>query len=245
MRRILGRIVHNWPLKLAAVGLATLMYGGLALSQNTQTYPGNVPVRVINQPPDTVLLAAPEPVKTIRYFAPSGVPVAASSFVATVDLEGVVPKDGLATAPIQVVAVDGRIRVLGYDPPVASIAAGAADLEGGRRPRRAWRRARRPDPRRDEGGPGSGSPCPAPESIIVRVVAVRADVLIQTAGLRHRPGRPAHPGRQPRERDEPGRCLAGERPGGHRGVVRPPEPDPAGQPDHHRPAGRRVRDRIR
>ena len=122
MRRILGRIVHNWPLKLAAIGLATLMYGGLALSQNTQTYSGNVPVRVINQPPDTVLLAAPEPVKAIRYFAPSDVPVAAGSFVATVDLDGVVPKDGLATAPIQVTAVDGRIRVLGYDPPVASIA---------------------------------------------------------------------------------------------------------------------------
>ena len=54
MRRILRRIVHNWPLKLAAVGLATLMYGGLALSQNTQTYPGEVPVRVVNQPPNTV-----------------------------------------------------------------------------------------------------------------------------------------------------------------------------------------------
>ena len=36
MRRIVGIIVHNWPLKLAAIGLATLMYGGLALSQNTQ-----------------------------------------------------------------------------------------------------------------------------------------------------------------------------------------------------------------
>ena len=43
MRRILGRIVHNWPLKLAAVGLATLMYGGLAFSQNTQTYPRRDP----------------------------------------------------------------------------------------------------------------------------------------------------------------------------------------------------------
>ena len=116
MRRIVGIIVHNWPLKLAAIGLATVMYGGLALSQNTQTFTGGVPVRVINQPADTVLLAAPEPVKTVRYFAPNGVPVAASSFVATVDLEGVVPKDGLATAPIQVVAVDTRIRILGYDP---------------------------------------------------------------------------------------------------------------------------------
>ena len=41
---ILGRIVHNWPLKLAAVGLATLMYGGLAVSQNTQAFSGVIPV---------------------------------------------------------------------------------------------------------------------------------------------------------------------------------------------------------
>ena len=46
MRRVLGIIVHNWPLKLAAIGLATLMYGGLALSQNTQTFQGVVPVRL-------------------------------------------------------------------------------------------------------------------------------------------------------------------------------------------------------
>ena len=53
MRRIVGIIVHNWPLKLAAIGLATLMYGGLALSQNTQTFPGVIPVRYINEPKDT------------------------------------------------------------------------------------------------------------------------------------------------------------------------------------------------
>ena len=32
--RLLRLLVHNWPLKLAAVGLATLLYGGLVLSQN-------------------------------------------------------------------------------------------------------------------------------------------------------------------------------------------------------------------
>ena len=34
--RVLGIIVHNWPLKLAAIGLATLLYGGLVLSQSTR-----------------------------------------------------------------------------------------------------------------------------------------------------------------------------------------------------------------
>ena len=36
VRRILLRLVHNWPLKLAAVGLATLLYGGLVASQSTR-----------------------------------------------------------------------------------------------------------------------------------------------------------------------------------------------------------------
>ena len=53
MTRVLGVIVHNWPLKLAAVGLATLLYGGLVLSQSTQTLSGIVPVTVKVQPDDT------------------------------------------------------------------------------------------------------------------------------------------------------------------------------------------------
>ena len=44
--RVLGVVVHNWPLKLAAVGLATLLYGGLVLSQSTATLTGVVPVDV-------------------------------------------------------------------------------------------------------------------------------------------------------------------------------------------------------
>ena len=56
MKRLLGRIVHNWPLKVGAVALASLMYGGLALSQNTQTYPGVIPVQYVNQPTKTVIL---------------------------------------------------------------------------------------------------------------------------------------------------------------------------------------------
>ena len=43
--RLLGIIVHNWPLKLAAIGLATLLYGGLVLSQSTATLTGVGPGR--------------------------------------------------------------------------------------------------------------------------------------------------------------------------------------------------------
>ena len=38
MTRAIGFVVHNWPLKLAAIGLATLLYGGLVVSQNTETF---------------------------------------------------------------------------------------------------------------------------------------------------------------------------------------------------------------
>jgi YbbR domain-containing protein len=182
VRRILGRVVHNWPLKLAAIGLASLLYGGLALTQNTQTYVGIVPVRVVNQPRDTVLLANPAPVTSIRYFAPSGVPVAASSFVASVNLEGVVPKDGLATAPIQVVAVDGRIRILGYDPAAASI-----QLE----PLRSKEVPVKVEHGVVPDGLTLGETVVDPptvvvsgaESIVLRVDAARADVLIQPTGI--------------------------------------------------------------
>ena len=121
MRRILGRIFNNWPLKLAAVGLATLMYGGLALSQNTQTYLGVIQVQLVNQPPKTVVLAAPPPVTQIRYFAPNGVPVASSTFIATVDLNGTAGKTGIVSVPIDVTSPDPRIRVLGYEPSFAPV----------------------------------------------------------------------------------------------------------------------------
>ncbi len=121
MRRIFRRLLNNWPLKVAAVGLATLMYGGLALSQNTQVYAGGIQVRPVNVPPKTFILTGPQPVTTIRYFAPSGVPVAATSFVATVDLQGVPATGGFVTVPIDVKALDERIRILGYDPSLTSI----------------------------------------------------------------------------------------------------------------------------
>ena len=35
MTRYLRFLIHNWPLKLAAIVLATLLYGGLVLSQTT------------------------------------------------------------------------------------------------------------------------------------------------------------------------------------------------------------------
>jgi YbbR domain-containing protein len=119
--RIFRRLINNWPLKVAAVGLATLMYGGLALSQNTQQYTGGIQVRPVNVPPDTFILTGPAPVTTIRYFAASGVPVAATSFLATVDLQGVPATGSFVPVPIDVQALDERIRIISYEPSMTSI----------------------------------------------------------------------------------------------------------------------------
>jgi YbbR domain-containing protein len=121
VRRLFARIVHNWPLKLAAVGLATLMYGGLAVSQNTQAFSGVVPVRVENQPAGTVLLTRPDPVILVRYYAAPNVPVATSTFRATVDLSDVPPTGDVASVRIEVDSPDGRVRVLSFEPAFATV----------------------------------------------------------------------------------------------------------------------------
>ena len=182
MRRILGRIVHNWPLKLAAIGLATLMYGGLALSQNTETFTSPIPVRVINQPDNTVLLTQPEHVTLIRYFAPSDVPVGPSTFRAFIDLDGVPPTGQPISVHIEVDSPDGRIRVLSYEPAFATIQLDA--LTTNEVPVKVEHGAA---PAGLELGPVTVSPTTVTisgaASLVRQVVFARADVLIDPTGL--------------------------------------------------------------
>ena len=44
MRRVLDLVIRNWPLKLAAILLATFLYAGLVLSQSAQVWPGSIPI---------------------------------------------------------------------------------------------------------------------------------------------------------------------------------------------------------
>ena len=44
VRLVLAFILRNWPLKLGAVFLATVLYAGLVLAQNTRTFPARVPI---------------------------------------------------------------------------------------------------------------------------------------------------------------------------------------------------------
>jgi len=118
--RLTGLITHNWPLKLAAVALATLLYAGLALSQNARVWPGRVPIEAVNQPTGAFLLESLGDVTTIRYYAPADVAarISSSDFQALVDLSSVTPVQGGApvSVPVDVIALDPRIKVLDFSP---------------------------------------------------------------------------------------------------------------------------------
>jgi YbbR domain-containing protein len=114
--RVLQVLVHNWPLKLAAIGLATLLYGGLVFSQSTQSFPGSIPVEVRGYPDDTFLLTDPEPVTLVRYIAPSGVRPITSTFEAWIDISGIEPGSGPQSVPVTVESIDDRITVFGQEP---------------------------------------------------------------------------------------------------------------------------------
>ena len=121
MTRLLRVVVHNWPLKLAAIGLATLLYGGLILPQNALSLPGVIAVDGRDLPDDTFLLTAIEPVTEVRYFSPTGVPAIASSFEAWIDLGSVPVGSGPVTVPIQIRAIDERLTVVGSTPDVVTV----------------------------------------------------------------------------------------------------------------------------
>jgi hypothetical protein len=90
--RALALVVHNWPLKLAAIALATLLYVGVVLTQDVQRWTNRVPITPQSLAPDAVLVSiTPSEVTEIRYIAPSGVQVGAGTFTATVDLSAVDP----------------------------------------------------------------------------------------------------------------------------------------------------------
>lgn len=116
MTRILGLVVHNWPLKLAAVGLASLLYGGLVLSESAATLPVSIQIEIVGQPDDTFMLKALPPVDEIRYLSPSGVPAISSTFTAEVDVSGVTPGSGPVSLPVVVKSIDQRITVVDWSP---------------------------------------------------------------------------------------------------------------------------------
>jgi len=118
---LLVRLVYgNWPLKLAALGLATVLYAGVALSDSTRTWAGPVPIEVLRAPVGGALLELPGIVEEIRYQAPQEVAnqLGAHSFRASIDLSAVEPRVGAEPVPVavDVFPVDPRVRVVGHSP---------------------------------------------------------------------------------------------------------------------------------
>ena len=181
--RILALLVRNWPLKLAAVGLATLLYGGLVVSQSTRTLTDIViPIETIGQPADSFLLTSIDPVTEIRYFAPSGTRPLSSDFEASIDLSGIQPGSGPQRVPVNVISIDTRISIVGVQPDQVTV---NLDMVG----RRSVGVVVEHDPAPNGLELGDEAADPetvdvfGPASVIQRVVAARASVIIQESGI--------------------------------------------------------------
>jgi YbbR domain-containing protein len=122
--RIVRFIFRNWALKIGALLLAVILYVGMVALQSTQVWPGQVPITLVNQPANAVLIK-PETMPTvgsIRYIAPADVPVSKDSFSATIDLNGAkVDATAGTLVKVQLTAEDRRIQIIDYQPQQVSI----------------------------------------------------------------------------------------------------------------------------
>lgn len=123
MTRLLGLIVYNWPLKLAALALATLLYAGLIVSQNAQTIPVSVPIQAVNQQPNTITIGSLGDVTEVRYFVAdqSNVTITNANFTASVDLAKVEPGPQTQSVRVNVASADPRIQVISATPAFISV----------------------------------------------------------------------------------------------------------------------------
>lgn len=183
MPRVLRFLIHNWPLKLGAVVLATLLYGGLVLSQATQPFTSPVPIQIANAPADVIVLSGTGSVTGIRYVAPPdlGFRVDGTTFTASVDLSKVAATGGAVLVPVTVTAID-PVQVLDYEPRSISI---TVDRVG----------SKRVDVRAEllplPSGLDAGEPVAeqatvsvrGPQSIVDTVVGVKAQVAVDASGI--------------------------------------------------------------
>ena len=118
MTRILGAIVYNWPLKLMAIVLATLLYAGLVVSQSTFEFPGPLHINVLGQPVNAVILGNLPAVTRVRYVANGDVGTGPTpdSFRATIDLSNVNPAAGSTYVTIKVESNDQRFLPVDWEP---------------------------------------------------------------------------------------------------------------------------------
>lgn len=120
MRTLVGFVVRNWPLKLAAIILATLLYAGLIVSASAETFQGQIPIEILNPPDQTIVLGDLPNVTSVRYFAigTDRPQVTSSTFTATIDLSNTTAVAGAppVSVPVVVRSVDPRIQVIDFSP---------------------------------------------------------------------------------------------------------------------------------
>lgn len=125
MSAISRLVLANWPLKLTALGLAVVLYMGVAISESTRSWAGPIPIEVLNAPPGGALLDDPGTIERIEYRAPDEVveTLTHDSFRASIDLSAVEPRPGANTVevPVDVFPADPRVRIVAYDPPGVTV----------------------------------------------------------------------------------------------------------------------------
>jgi YbbR domain-containing protein len=116
-RRAMAFIVHNWPLKLAAIAVATMLYFGLVVSRDSSLYPGPIRVVPIDQPSGTVITNDIRDVEQVRYLAPADAGrLTAEDFRVTVNLSDVKPDGVPVNVRVDVKAIDPRVTILEVTP---------------------------------------------------------------------------------------------------------------------------------
>ncbi|MEO7118753.1 MAG: CdaR family protein [Candidatus Limnocylindrales bacterium] len=125
MRRLVAFLLRNWPLKLGALALTTVLYGGVVLSENTRLWPGQVPIDVLSPPQNAAVLTNLPAVTGIQYRAPLEVAsqLTNGSFRASIDLSNVTPvADGPPIeVPVRLLAIDGRVQIIDYNPQTVKV----------------------------------------------------------------------------------------------------------------------------
>jgi YbbR domain-containing protein len=118
VRRVTDFLRRNWPLRLGAILLATVLYTGLVLGQNVRTWTGEVPIERIRQPSNVTLISEIPPIRTIRYRAPIDVLLSPNLFAASVDLSEVTALPGAppVAVPVTLVSLDQRVQIVDFEP---------------------------------------------------------------------------------------------------------------------------------
>ena len=186
----MGWLTRNWHLKLAALGLATILYTGFVYSGSftDQLFPG-LPIEAINQPSGAYPLTQQLGTVDVQYRLSADAPerVTADSFAVTVDLAGydMARSPELQSLPVRVTSLQQGVEVLEFQPTTRA---------GGARPPCRAPGARRGGDRRSAGGPGHQYAAHQPRG-----------------GDRQRPAEPARP-RGPRRGPGPDLRIGHRRP---------------------------------